>query len=93
MPCSCKVVISMETNTRTQTNASNQLTTEGQLTLKGALDDLLYQTELIELSEHSRVALNFDYNNKRNYHGQRMYIEGIEFMAKAVREMLRKEVE
>ena len=83
----------METNTRTQTNASNQLTTEGQLTLKGALDDLLYQTELIELGEHSRVALNFDYNNKRNYHGQRMYIEGIEFMAKAVREMLRKEVE
>ena len=83
----------METNTRTQTHASNQLSTEGQLTLKGALDDLLYQTELIELSEHSRVALNFDYNDKRNYHGQRMYIQGIEYMAKAVREMLRKEVE
>ena len=85
----------METNTRTQTNASNQLTTEGLegLPLRAVLDDLLHQVDLIELSKIQKVMERLDDENAYSRHGQKMYMHGLTIMAKAVREMLRKEVQ
>lgn len=81
----------METNTRTQTNVSNKLSTEGKLPLKWALDDLEYQVDRIAYSleidsTHGRPI-------KEMPHGIQMYCIAVNKMKKAVKEMLRKEVE